>query len=162
MSLFGQKSFDIRSNGVYVIIEVEPSVPFNENTFRVVGASHSLEIAKQYAGPNRIIKGPVPLFDSVPPQPKSVEPFGNPFRPDEIYNPKPFIFNPPEPAKPNIPFFPEFHKPSFPQFQLNQNNQQKNQNAFNFQQPQQNPFQFSQTPGKKPLSSNYDPMDLDN
>ncbi len=139
MSLFGPKSFDLKSNGVYVIIEVEPSVPFSEHTFKVIGASHSLEVAKKYAGANRIIKGPVPLFDEIPPQPKTIDPFGNPFKPDEIFNPKPFIFNPPELARPK-PFNPD----PFPHFPPTQ-----------FQ-----PTLF--TPGKKPLNqgNNSDFMDL--
>ena len=104
MSLFNPSSFNLTSNEVYVIIEVNSTVAFSENTFRVVGVCYSLESTKIYAGPNRIIKGPVPIFDRLSAQPKTFEPVYNPFKPDEIFPPKPFMFNSQEPARPKFDF----------------------------------------------------------
>ena len=113
---FGPKSFDIKSNDVYVIIETIPDIAFLHTNYKVIGVAHSLEIANKYSGPNRIIKGPVPLFDSMPnfhnPTPNPFKP--NPFKPNIFLQPNQDIlpphikipppFNPFGPSNPNYNF----------------------------------------------------------
>lgn len=126
---FGPKSFDLRSNGVYVIIETLPDVAFSSKpNYKVIGAAHSLETAKRYDGPNRTIKGPVPLFDA-----DISDPTPNPFKPGifpipnnpDIFppniNPHP-VFNPFDPPKPVF----DFGLPTKPFYPLHDNNNNSN------------------------------------
>lgn len=69
---------DSNTMNVYVIIENMPEVPFNAQNCRIIGVTRSLDVANRYAGPNRIIKGPVPFFDD--------------FTPPEIIRKQPTIF----------------------------------------------------------------------
>jgi hypothetical protein len=71
-------------NHVYVILEIDNSIPFVEN-YKVIGVAYSLETVKYYAGPNRIIKGPVPILET----PVLIQPTN--------YNPT-FTFAPPPSA----------------------------------------------------------------
>jgi len=129
---FGPKSFDIKSNGVYVIIETIPDIAFSHTNYKIIGVAHSLEIANKYSGPNRIIKGPVPLFDSMP---NFHDPIPNPFKPNifpqptnpDIFPPHIKInppFNPFGPSKPDYNFgLPQSPiNPHNPFYQMHNNN----------------------------------------
>jgi hypothetical protein len=144
---FGPKQFDFKTNGVYVIIESLPDIAFTEHSYKVIGVAHSLETAKLYGGPNRQIKGPVPIFDAAPIFPNPMrdpfkpdifpEPLPNPFKPDMFPEPFPKLPNPnpfgPNPNPFNPDLFPEsspnpFKQPKSnlfpkPQFKLNNNDQ---------------------------------------
>lgn len=130
---YGPKLFDLKTAGVYIIIESLPYIPFSEHNYKVIGAAHSLDVAKSYGGPNRIIKGPVPLFDNTP----NELPIKHPFNPDvfphpNIFQPnipiiKPPVFNPFDPTKPKY----DFGLPSSPSKFFNNHNNYNNHNNNN-------------------------------
>ena len=139
----GPKSFNLSNNSVYVIIEMVPSTGFSQHNYKVIGATHDLETAKKYGGTNRVIKGPVPLFDSLPtfcdPSPSQPIIFPKPNNPD-IFPPK-IEINPP--FNPFGPFQP--HKPSY-DFGLPQQPLQPHKPEFDFGLPKisiqpPNPYQ---------------------
>lgn len=139
----GPNNFNVNNLGMFVIIETVPGTAFHENNFRVVGITHSRNAANKYAGPNRIIKGPVPMLDGLDLPVKT-----NPFEQQptfEIYYGKPETpgFNPTtDPAKVNFNFTkpnpPNFMNPQpttpFPNTFTPQTNI-FNQNGNNFTQP---------------------------
>lgn len=73
---YGPKNFDLRGNGLYVIIEIQNDVIFSDNSYKIVGIFRSFENAKNYLGPNRFIKGPFSISDDIipPSYPKIIDP----------------------------------------------------------------------------------------
>jgi hypothetical protein len=123
----------LRSKEVYVILEFNNFLngvneltglnelsglnELNRNAPRIIGAFFSYHQAQKYLGPNRIIKGPVPLLDDYDGHyPRHYPPY--------VFPDKPFG-RPPSPPLPNIypfnPFSPELPtKPNFPQFKMDE------------------------------------------
>jgi len=91
-----------KQNGIYVIIERNLDMIVSDHV-RIIGVTTSYEDAVKYAGPNRIIEGPVPVLGQTDfyPQPIKVSypMFKKEFEP--IYKPQIFIEkNPFEPVRP--------------------------------------------------------------
>ena len=111
---FGPKNFDFESNCYYVIIELNQSIAFSDNSFKIIGITHSLEMANKYSGSNRIIRGPIPMLDSYFPEPKYEGPIPNfiPFIYQEVPKINPFEIDNPQFNFYNI-------QPTYPQFKNN-------------------------------------------
>jgi hypothetical protein len=73
------------NNQVYIIIELSNNVPFANNNFKIIGAAYSLDVADKYRGPNRIIQGPIPIFEN------------NPFKPNIFFPTQEYDFGIPKP-----------------------------------------------------------------
>lgn len=107
--------FTFGGDGIYVVIESLPDVPFSEHNYKVIGAAYSYETAKKYGGPNRTIKGPIPLFDTKlqkPFDPNPIQPYYPGFKPNPDLFP-PNLYDPLTPVKPKFDFTIPLNQPKY-------------------------------------------------